>query len=557
MRWPFSMVTQRGIEANPLKIKAILEMKASACINEVQRLTGRIAALSRFISKYAEKSLPFEWDTSCQRTFEELRIYLAGFPLLVKPSPGDTLYLYHSTTPQAVSSVLIREEEGRQLPIYYALADFVSEMAGMSAKDAFQDQMWLLQVDGLSTTQGIGAGIVVTSPQGEDLEFAIKFDFKASNNEAEYETLCSRRLQDEDITIQYLPEARALLAVQPITSGEDWRTPVIKWLEEEPLLDNRWEAARLKARAARFLLEGRTLYKRSYTHPLLRCLSTEEGIHVLQEIHNGCCGAHVGTWILANKALRAGYFWPTVKQEARQLVSKLCRFGIPRELISDNGRQFQGRRIQEWRQGLHIKQRFTSVAHPQANGQVEVTNRILVQGIKRRLERVGGNWTEELISVLWAYRTIPRGCIGESPFLLVYEIDAVIPVELGMPYHRVMNFSEECNKDLHKESLNLIEKLREKAFIRIQRYKNTMINSYNKRVRARSFQVGDLVLRRVDTLKPVEKLDPTWKGPYKITGIICRGAYELENLEGRLYQGFGTFTILKSIMHKGIPLKVR
>ncbi|KAL0386594.1 UNVERIFIED_CONTAM: hypothetical protein Slati_4545300 [Sesamum latifolium] len=211
----------------------------------------------------------------------------------------------------------------------------------------------------------------------------------------------------------------------------------------------------------------------------------------------------------------------------------VCCFGIPREIISDNGRQFQGRRIQKWCQGLHIKQRFTSVPHPQSNGQVEVTNRILVQGIKRRLERVGGNWTEELTSALWAYRTTSRGSRGESPFSLVYGTDAIIPAELGMPSHRVMNFSEERNKDLLKEILDLIDELREKAFIRIQRYKNTMIHSYNKKVRARSFQVGDLVLRRVDTLKPVGKLDPTWERPYKITGIIGRGAYELEDLEGR------------------------
>ncbi|KAL0361094.1 UNVERIFIED_CONTAM: hypothetical protein Sradi_3793900 [Sesamum radiatum] len=73
----------------------------------------------------------------------------------------------------------------------------------------------------------------------------------------------------------------------------------------------------------------------------------------------------------------------------REIISDNERqFGIPREIISDNERQFQGRRIQELCQGLHIKQRFTSVAHPQSNGQVEVTNRILVQGIKRRLERV-------------------------------------------------------------------------------------------------------------------------------------------------------------------------
>ncbi|KAL0439943.1 UNVERIFIED_CONTAM: Pro-Pol polyprotein [Sesamum latifolium] len=238
------MVTQRGIETNPLKIKAILDMKTSACVNEVQRLTGRIAALSRFISKSAEKSLPFfkilrkartfEWDASCQRSFEELKNYLAGLPLLVKPSPGDTLYLYLSATPQAVSSVLIREEEGKQLPIYYvskvlngaegrytpiekmALAlvitarrlrpYFLSHPIGNNHKSPSFSRLRLggggnvcgryLFGSSVVTSCGrvvydpsSGAGIVITSPQGEDLEFAIKFGFKASNNEAEYEAL--------------------------------------------------------------------------------------------------------------------------------------------------------------------------------------------------------------------------------------------------------------------------------------------------------------------------------------------------------------------------------
>ncbi|KAL0313278.1 UNVERIFIED_CONTAM: hypothetical protein Sradi_5727100 [Sesamum radiatum] len=70
-----------------------------------------------------------------------------------------------------------------------ALADFVSKMAEMTIKDASQDQKWLLHLDGSSTAQGSGAGIVITTPQGEDLEFAIKFGFKASKNEAEYEAL--------------------------------------------------------------------------------------------------------------------------------------------------------------------------------------------------------------------------------------------------------------------------------------------------------------------------------------------------------------------------------
>ncbi|KAL0333080.1 UNVERIFIED_CONTAM: Retrovirus-related Pol polyprotein from transposon [Sesamum calycinum] len=81
------MVTQRGIEANPLKIKVILDMKAPTNVNEMQRLTGRIAALSRFISKAVEKNLPFfkilrkakkfKWDASYEQAFEELKKYLA------------------------------------------------------------------------------------------------------------------------------------------------------------------------------------------------------------------------------------------------------------------------------------------------------------------------------------------------------------------------------------------------------------------------------------------------------------------------------------------------
>ncbi|KAL0446344.1 UNVERIFIED_CONTAM: hypothetical protein Slati_1762300 [Sesamum latifolium] len=192
-----------------------------------------------------------------------------------------------------------------------ALADFVSEMAEMTIKDASQDQKWLLHVDGSSTAQGSGAGIVITTSQGEDLEFSIKFDFKASNNEAEEENAkadCLSKLASslEDcrtrhITIHYLPKARTPLAVQPITRGEDWRTPIINWIEEGLLSENRWEAARLKTRATRFIMQEHILYKKFYTHPLLRCLSTEEGIHILQEIHSGCCGAHAGTRILANK----------------------------------------------------------------------------------------------------------------------------------------------------------------------------------------------------------------------------------------------------------------
>ena len=70
--------------------------------------------------------------------------------------------------------------------------------------------------------------------------------------------------------------------------------------------------------------------------------------------------------------------------------SIICRFGLPKVIISDNGRQFSGIKLAEYCQGLGITQCFTSVGHPQANGEAEVANRILLHGIKTRLDRAKG-----------------------------------------------------------------------------------------------------------------------------------------------------------------------
>jgi hypothetical protein len=121
------MVSQRGIEANPDKIKAILEMQPPKTTKEIQRLTGRVATLNRFVSRSTDKCLPFfktlkkafTWTNECQQAFEELKRYLMTPPLLSPSKQGEELYLYLVVSLTAVSSTLIQEEDGRQLPVYY------------------------------------------------------------------------------------------------------------------------------------------------------------------------------------------------------------------------------------------------------------------------------------------------------------------------------------------------------------------------------------------------------------------------------------------------------
>ncbi|XP_059454999.1 uncharacterized protein LOC132185214 [Corylus avellana] len=121
------MVSSRGIEANPEKIQAVLDMQSPKNIKQVQQLTGRIAALNRFISRSADKCLPFfkilrkafEWSEEYEQAFEQLKKYLVSPPLLSRVILGEVLYLYLAVSPTAVSAALICEEEGVQKLVYF------------------------------------------------------------------------------------------------------------------------------------------------------------------------------------------------------------------------------------------------------------------------------------------------------------------------------------------------------------------------------------------------------------------------------------------------------
>ena len=121
------MVSHRGIKANPDKIQAILDMKPPQNVKEVQSLTGRVAALNKFISKATDKCLPFfkvlkkafEWTDDCQRAFQDLKAYLTTAPLLSPSVLREELYLYLAVTSHVVSSALVREEGRVQKPVYY------------------------------------------------------------------------------------------------------------------------------------------------------------------------------------------------------------------------------------------------------------------------------------------------------------------------------------------------------------------------------------------------------------------------------------------------------
>ena len=119
---------------------------------------------------------------------------------------------------------------------------------------------------------------------------------------------------------------------------------------------------------------------------------------------------------------------------------------------------------------LGIKNFFSSPSYPQSNGQAEVSNKVILSGMKRKLEEVKGKWVEELSGVLWRHRTTGRKSTGETPFALAYGVEAVIPLEVGMLTTRTTEFVLETNEDNLQKDLDLLEERRDLAMVRLASY---------------------------------------------------------------------------------------
>ncbi|XP_068474819.1 uncharacterized protein [Phaseolus vulgaris] len=154
-------------------------------------------------------------------------------------------------------------------------ADFVVELSSGAAPSEGLDFRWVLSVDGSSNQQGSGAGVILEGPNGVLIEQSLRFAFKASNNQAEYEALI----------------ADGVLPLDPS------------------------EAKRVKKRSSKFTLIDGDLFKFGFTHPVLVCVHGQQCTRIMSELHEGVCGSHVGGRALASRVLRAGYYWPTLKED--------------------------------------------------------------------------------------------------------------------------------------------------------------------------------------------------------------------------------------------------
>ncbi|KAK3008565.1 hypothetical protein RJ639_013962 [Escallonia herrerae] len=565
-------------------------------------------------------------DENKMKSFEELKAHLSSPPLLSKPFPGEDLLIYLSVTEVVDSTVLIREEDGVQKPIYYgskvlqdmeirypkiekiALALIIS---ARRLRPYFQSHTIVVLTD-----QPLRKVLMSPKASGRLVNWSVEL----GEFDLQYKPRTAVKVQAlADFIVECtLPEDPPQLVISEVT--DPWNL----YVDSSSAVGNSGAGIILISPegftieyALRFryaLVEG-TLYKKSFSLPYLRCLRPSESLYALQEVHEGICGQHLGGRTLAQKILRQGYYWPTMQKDAIEFTRRcdqcqkfaplshtpvapltsivspipfavwgmdllgpfpmasgqrwfvivvidyftkwteaeslatitsarcedffwkniVCRFGVPRALVVDNGKQFDNNNFRTFCSNLSIDLRFTSVAHPQSNGQTENMNRNILQGLKKKLNEAKGAWVDELPKVLWAYRTTPHSVTGEMPFSLYYGTEAMLPVEIGVPTIWALHFSELNNDVGLRTNLDLVEEARTQAHVRSVNVKQRVARYYNQRVRSKQFNEGDLVLHKLEVSNPkaaTGKLSPNWKGPYRVIKVLKTGAYALGTLSG-------------------------
>nr|GEX28648.1 hypothetical protein [Tanacetum cinerariifolium] len=457
---------------------------------------------------------------------------------------------------QVRADFLLEAPEGTKEYLYFQMPKATVE------KDNVES--WTLFTNGASSPKGSGASLVLIGPSGIEYTYALRLTFSSTNNEAEYEALLAglRIAQQmnisniyvkvdsklmasqingtykasKDIIIKYLAKAREYVSrfksflieniprnmnqkaavlknqeVHTIVKEEwnNWMTPIIQCLEEGTWPKDK-KARCLRDKISLYTMEFRVIFKKGYLVPMLRCVGPLQANYVIREIHMGSCGMHFGPRAIVRKAIRQGYYWPTMHEDAKREVEKCdpCQgMDILRPLPpASGGAKFVIVAIDYFTKWIEAKQLVKITCKEVIRFAMD--NIICRFGLPRVIVTDNG---AQLVN---------------DPFKSWCGSEAVIPAEIGINTYQTLMIRESYNEEEMRLNPDLLQERREAAAIREAKYKTKMEQYYNRKVHPTGFRLGDFVFRRNKASKVEDqgKLGPKWEGPYRVVEAYENGS---------------------------------
>ncbi|XP_019172511.1 PREDICTED: uncharacterized protein LOC109167896 [Ipomoea nil] len=285
---------------------------------------------------------------------------------------------------------------------------------------------------------------------------------------------------------------------------DDWRQPLIDYLTDGKLPEDPRKRVDIKRRTPRFIYYKETLYRRSFDGIFLRCLGEEEALQAMQEAHSGVCGAHQSGPKLHFHIKRMGYYWPAMVNDCIDYARRCqaCQYHAnfihqPPEPLHPTVASWP---FDAW--GLDVVGPITPKSSAGHTYILAATNYFskwaeAVALKEKVVSKSKRDWHDRMEEALWAYRTTYRTPTQSTPYSLVYGVEAVLPLERQIPSLRLAiqeGLTDEENAKLHLAELEALDEKRLQAQQSLECYQARMSRAFNKRVRTRSFQIGDKVL---------------------------------------------------------------
>ncbi|XP_071926069.1 uncharacterized protein [Coffea arabica] len=399
--------------------------------------------------------------------------------------------------------------------------------------------------DGTAHHHGVGAGIVFVTLDGGILLYSFTLNQHCSNNVAEYQALIFGReiaVDMEQLELQIYGDSQLvvnqLLGRYEVKKSElipyhKYTTRLMKRfggvsIKHVPRRENK-QADALAVLASSLAMPDHEIQSHVYQKWVVPSLIDDEDIE-------GSDAHVVSTYEIDKEDWRqplVDYFkyqkLPDEQRRRTDIRRRASRFILYKNTLL----------MDKLCEKFNFKQRKSSMYNAPANGLAEAFNKTLCNLLKKVVARSKKDWHERIGETLWTYHTTYRIPTQATPYALVYGVEAVLPFEQQIPSLRIAiqeGLTEEENVRLRLEELEVLDEKRLEAQQNLECYQARLSRTFNKKVRRRSFQVGDMILAVrnsiVMTHRTKDNFVSKWDGPYVVREIYTNGAYKLVDKDG-------------------------